>query len=84
MSPMNAAADPASAPDAGDPPPVARHGHRAATLGGGDDPFPSTMAVAHGPFAAVGRTARWNAMAEHCGVTWRCIGEIAGAVVQHR
>ena len=28
---------------------------------------------------AVGRTARWNAMAEHCGeVTWRCIGEVAG------
>ena len=73
------AADPASAPAAGDPPPVARHGHRAATLGGGDDPFPSTMAVAHGPFAAVGRTARWNAMADHCGgVTWRCIGEVAG------
>jgi len=74
------AADPASAPDAW----VTLHpwpgmATRAATLGGGEDPFPSTMAVAHGPFAAVGRTARWNAMAERCGgVTWRCIGEVAG------
>jgi hypothetical protein len=74
------AADAASAPDAWITlhpwPEMAR---RAATLGGGDDPFPTTVAIAHGPFAAVGRTARWNAMAEHCGeVTWRCIGEVAG------
>ena len=74
------AAEPDSAPDAW----VTLHpwpgmATRAATLGGGDDPFPSTVAVAHGPFAAVGRTARWNSMAEHCGeVTWRCIGEVAG------
>jgi hypothetical protein len=74
------AADPATAPDAWITlhpwPEMAR---RAATLGGGDDPFPTTVAVAHGPFAAVGRTPRWDAMAAHCGkVTWRCIGEVAG------
>ncbi len=74
------AADPASAPDAW----VTLHpwpgmASRAATLGGGDDPFPSTVAVAHGPFAAVGRTARWNVLASHCGaLTWRCVGEVAG------
>lgn len=73
-------ADPASAPDAW----VTLHpwpgmASRAATLGGGDEPFPTTVAVARGPFAAVGRTARWNVLAAHCGeVTWRCVGEVAG------
>jgi hypothetical protein len=74
------AADPASAPDAWITlhpwPEMAR---RAATLGGGDDPFPAAVAVAESPFAAVGRTARAEVMAAHCGeVTWRCIGEVAG------
>jgi hypothetical protein len=74
------AADPASAPDAWITlhpwPEMAR---RAATLGGGDDPFPTTVAVASSQFAATGRTARAEVLATHCdGLTWRCIGEVAG------
>ncbi len=75
------AADPSAAPDAWITlhpwPEMAR---RAATLGsGGDDPFPSTVAVAQSQFAATGRTARAEVLAAHCeGLTWRCIGDVAG------
>ena len=53
---------------------------RVATLGGGDEPFPT-----HGGrrpralFVAVGRAARWTCWPRTAArITWRCVGDIAG------
>ena len=74
-------ADPGSAPDVW----LAFHPwpqmvSRAVVLGGGDDPFPASSAVASSDLAMVGRDARVAALTEHCGGTlgWRCVGDAAG------
>jgi hypothetical protein len=51
----------------------------AVAVSGGDDPFPTNLAVATTDLVMVGRTARMRALTEHCGtLSWRCVGDAAG------
>src|SRR5262245_58953868 len=73
-------ADPTTAPDAWITlAPWPQMVSSAVAVNGGDDPFPTNLAVGTTDLVMVGRNARMRVLTEHCGtLSWRCVGDAAG------